>query len=272
VYTKDRMETHIFQEVVWQKGQELFRSMPWREDTQPYFVMVSEIMLQQTQVDRVIPKFNEFIASFPTVQALALASLNEVLRLWSGLGYNRRAKFLHEAAKKIVNEYGGVFPNTAEALISLPGIGVNTAGAILAYSFNQPSIFIETNVRTVYFYHFFQDQVEVDDKQLREKVIETVDKEHPREWYWALMDYGTYLKRNGAGQINKSRHYKKQAPLKGSLREVRGQILKQLAREDVTEAHLKEVLSADERFEKALLGLKKDGLIQETAGVVHLTR
>jgi A/G-specific adenine glycosylase len=233
---------------------------------------VSEIMLQQTQVDRVIPKFNEFIATFPTIQSLAVARLEEVLRLWSGLGYNRRAKFLHEAAKRVVDEYGGVFPDSAQDVMTLPGVGVNTAGAILAYSFNQPSIFIETNVRTVYFYHFFDMQAEVTDKELREIVVETVDREHPREWYWALMDYGSYLKRNGAGQINKSRHYKKQSPLKGSLREVRGQIIKQLANGSGTETELKIALKADERFEKALQGLKKDGLVEETNGMIHLTR
>jgi A/G-specific adenine glycosylase len=157
------VNTQDFQEIIWQQGRELYRDMPWRRDTRPYYVLVSEIMLQQTQVDRVIPKFEAFIAAFPTVRSLAEASLADVLTLWSGLGYNRRAKFLHEAAKKIEGEFNGVFPETPEALMSLPGVGVNTAGAIGAYSFNQPAIFIETNVRTVYFHHFFEDQVAVTD-------------------------------------------------------------------------------------------------------------
>ncbi len=266
------MDILEFQEIIWQKGRELFRDMPWRQDTQPYFVMVSEIMLQQTQVERVIPKFNAFIERFPTIADLANASLGDVLLMWSGLGYNRRAKFLHEAAKKIVNEFHGVFPETEKELITLPGIGVNTAGAILAYSFNKPSLFIETNIRTVYFYHFFTEQAEVSDMELREIVEATVDNEHPREWYWALMDYGSYLKRQGIGQNNKSKHYKKQSPLKGSVREVRGQILKLLTAADYEERELRIELGADERFEPALTSLEKDGLISKTGHAFHLKR
>lgn len=266
------MDTTEFQEVIWEKGNALFRPMPWRDDTQPYFVLVSEIMLQQTQVDRVIPKFLAFMTSFPTIEALAAAGLDEVLRAWSGLGYNRRAKFLHNAAKMIVEEFNGHFPQTTTELIKLPGVGVNTAGAIAAYSFNQPSIFIETNVRTVYFYHFFQGETEVDDKTLRAVVEATVDTEHPREWYWALMDYGSYLKKNGAGLLDKSRHYKKQPPLKGSIREVRGLILKQLAAQDMSREALAHAVSADERFDSALSGLLGDGLVTVTGDALHLTR
>jgi len=261
-----------FQETIWEKGRELFRDMPWRADTRPYYVMVSEIMLQQTQVDRVIPKFEAFIERFPTVELLAKASLGEVLQMWSGLGYNRRAKFLHEAAIKIMGEYDGIFPDTPEGLISLPGIGVNTAGAILAYSFNSPSIFIETNIRTVYFYHFFLEREVVSDTELRAVVEATIDTEHPREWYWAMMDYGSFLKRQGIGQNNKSRHYKKQSPLKGSVREVRGQILKLLTTADFNEIELRTELLADERFEPALTSLEKEGLILKTNQTFHLKR
>ncbi len=266
------MNTTDFQELVWDKARELYRDMPWRQDTHPYYVLVSEIMLQQTQVDRVIPKFEAFIATFPDIQTLANASLAEVLTLWSGLGYNRRAKFLHEAAKKIKTEFNGEFPETQEGLISLPGVGVNTAGAVLAYSFNQPVVFIETNVRTVYFHHYFEDSSNVSDKELREIVEATVDTEHPREWYWAIMDYGSYLKRQGAGRNDQSRHYRKQSALKGSIREVRGQIIKQLTGRDMELKELRQVLAADDRFPDALAGLTKDGLVKETDGQLHLTR
>lgn len=148
------MNTDAFKEIVWDRGRELYRPMPWREDTRPYYVLVSEIMLQQTQVERVIIKFEAFIQQFPDVVTLANAPLSAVLTAWSGLGYNRRAKFLHEAAKMVVREFGGEFPTTHSELVALPGVGTNTAGAILAYSFNIPVSFIETNVRTVYFYHF----------------------------------------------------------------------------------------------------------------------
>jgi A/G-specific adenine glycosylase len=262
----------VFKETIWQRGDELFRPMPWRTDTQPYYVMVSEIMLQQTQVDRVIPKFNAFINTFPTVEVLSNASLADVLQLWSGLGYNRRAKFLHEAAKMIVNEFNGVFPETAKELLRLPGVGVNTAGAMLAYSFNQPAIFIETNIRTVYFYHLFEGRTDVSDAELRAIVESTIDKENPREWYWALMDYGSFLKRNGTGLNNVSKHYKKQSPLKGSVREVRGQILKQLMNADIDEPSLRLQLDADERFDTALQALKSEGLVSETKQRIHLKR
>ena len=266
------MDTSEFKEIIWQKGNELFRPMPWRDDTRPYYVLVSEIMLQQTQVERVIPKFEAFMVAFPTIEALAAAPLSKVLTLWSGLGYNRRAKFLHGAAQMVVHEYGGVFPPTLEELIKLPGVGVNTAGAILAYSFNQPVTFIETNVRTVYFYHFFQDQEEIPDALLKEVVNETVDIEHPREWYWALMDYGSFLKRQGAGMNSKSRHYKKQAPLKGSVREIRGQILKALTHSDKSLQQLQQEVTVDERFDQALEGLLKDGLVNRTHGSLHLAK
>ena len=261
-----------FQEIIWQKGRELFRDMPWRTDTRPYYVMVSEIMLQQTQVDRVVPKFEAFIERFPTVEHLSNASLGDVLQMWSGLGYNRRAKFLHEAAIKIIGEYGGTFPETEKELVSLPGVGVNTAGAILAYSFNQPAIFIETNIRTVYFYHFFLEHDEVTDTELRAVVEASVDTEHPRQWYWAMMDYGSYLKHQGIGQNNKSRHYKKQSPLKGSVREVRGQILKLLTAADFELQEMRMQLVADERFEPALASLEKEGLIAKTGPMFHLKR
>lgn len=264
------VNTSEFQEVVWEKARELYREMPWRKDTRPYYVLVSEIMLQQTQVERVIPKFEAFIAAFPDTASLAKAPLSEVLQLWSGLGYNRRAKFLHEAAKKIESDFGGTFPETLKELVSLPGVGVNTAGALLAYSFNQPVVFIETNVRTVYFHHYFHDDTSVTDAQLREIVEETVDKEHPREWYWAIMDYGSYLKRQGVGRNDKSHHYRKQSALKGSVREVRGAILRALAKSPLAEDALRAETFDDARFEPALAGLLRDGLVIKKGRLIHL--
>jgi len=260
------MNTADFQDIIWQKARELYREMPWRTSTDPYYVLVSELMLQQTQVDRVIPKFEAFIAAFPTIQVLAAAPLSEVLTLWSGLGYNRRAKFLHSAAMRVVQDFDGSLPDNLESLVTLPGVGPNTAGAIMAYSFNKPVHFIETNVRTVYFYHFFQDELSVTDTQLREKVEQTMDEEHPREWYWALMDYGSWLKKQGYGANNKSSHYKKQSPLKESLREMRGLILKRLA---VPDASFDDVYD-DPRFEPARQGLLRDGLVQQSGDRIHL--
>jgi len=246
--------------------------MPWRDNTEPYYVLVSELMLQQTQVDRVIPKFELFMETFPDITTLAQAPLADVLTVWSGLGYNRRAKFLHEAAKKVVTEFGGTIPLTYDELVSLPGIGPNTAGAILAYSFNQPVTFIETNVRTVYFHHFFEDHALVTDKELKEIVSQTVDTEHPREWYWAMMDYGSFLKKQGVGRNAKSSHYKKQAPLAGSLREVRGLILKALAQSDTNYVQLEASMPHDPRFAVAIEALLREGLVTQTADRLHLSR
>lgn len=246
--------------------------MPWRNNTDPYWVLVSELMLQQTQVDRVIPKFELFMQTFSDITVLAKAPLSEVLTIWSGLGYNRRAKYLHETAQKVVNDFKGQLPTTYSDLVSLPGIGPGTAGAILAYSFNQPVTFIETNVRTVYFHHFFNDQLSVTDGELKEIVASTVDTEHPRQWYWALMDYGSYLKKQGASRNSKSKHYKKQTPLLGSLREVRGLILKALAVHDQTYTQLESTMPHDTRYALAIEALLREGLVTSTADRLHLAQ
>jgi len=268
------MDIREFQELLADRGRDLYRDMPWRNDTRPYYVLVSELMLQQTQVDRVIPKFEAFISAFPDERSLAAASLADVLTLWSGLGYNRRAKFLHEAAKTIVHDYNGAFPDTEINLLTLSGVGKNTCGAIRAYAFNQPAIFVETNVRTVYFHHFFADGDIVDDKQIVTLLEQTIDHEHPREFYWALMDYGSWLKRSGAGRLQQSKHYKKQSALKGSVREIRGQILKYLATAGTTSHdELTKSITVDDRFDTALTGLVRDGLVVTTSnGSIHLTK
>lgn len=263
------METDEFRRFLRQQGEELYRDMPWRRDVRPYYVLVSELMLQQTQVDRVVPKFEAFIDAFPNENVLAAASLADVLRHWQGLGYNRRAKFLHEAAKKVVEL--GAFPQTEDKLVELPGVGRNTAGAIMAYAFNQPAIFIETNIRAVYIHHFFHDMDLVDDHSIHALLVQTIDQKEPRVFYWALMDYGSWLKKQGV-LPGRSRHYRKQAPLKGSVREVRGQIVAVLAEGDVTESELRQKIAADARFDSALSGLIKDGLIAKTDSHFHLTK
>lgn len=260
-----------FQEFIWEQARGLYRSMPWRDDTSPYYILVSEIMLQQTQVDRVIPKFQAFIEAFPTIAELAEAPLSAVLKLWSGLGYNRRAKFLHEAAKTTVRDFGGTIPVTQAELVTLPGVGVNTAGAILAYAFNEPVVYIETNIRTVYFHHFFDHAETVSDTEIKQLATEMLDTEHPREWYWALMDYGSFLKRNGIRLNSKSTHYTKQSALAGSLREMRGAILKVLSQESYSKTQLKNKVAGDERFLPALHALVDEGFIVERNGQLHLS-
>lgn len=263
------MNIDEFRRLLRQQGEELYRDMPWRRDTRPYYVLVSELMLQQTQVDRVIPKFNAFIMRFPDEQALASASLADVLRLWQGLGYNRRAKFLHEVAKSIVSM--GTFPDGESELVQLPGIGKNTAGAILAYAFNRPALFIETNVRAVYIHHFFANMDIVDDRDIMQILERTMEYEHPREFYWALMDYGSWLKKQGV-ITGRSRHYKKQLPLNGSIREVRGKIVALLSVSDIVADTMSGYFDGDMRYTPAINGLIKDGLVMETNGRYHLAK
>ena len=255
------MNKNDFSQQVLEKGHELYRDLPWRHDPSPYRVLVSELMLQQTQVDRVMPKFEAFMQRFPDIDALARAPLADVLMQWQGLGYNRRAKYLHEAAKEIVRL--GAFPDRIDELIKMPGIGKNTAGAILAYAFNQPVYYIETNIRTVYLHHFFADKTDVTDTEILAKLQATTPFEmvSPREWYTALMDYGAYLKKQGKGQNQKSKHYKKQSKFEGSLRQMRGQILRELANNPQTKAALKNHFGNDSRFQVALNDLVNDGLV-----------
>lgn len=257
-----------FKEEVWARAHDLYRPMPWREDPSFYHVLVSELMLQQTQVDRVRTKFAEFMLAFPSLESLAKAPLSEVLVVWQGLGYNRRAKYLHEAAKHVMLH--GI-PHTKDELVALPGVGHNTAGALLNYVYEVPTAYVETNIRTVYFHHFFADSQDISDKELLDVVKRTIDRESPREWFYALMDYGTYLKKMGSGRLDVSKHYKKQSKLKGSVREIRGEIIRVLTSGPLSKDVLMKSITVDERFDKAFDGLVRDGLIVEKSHVVRLT-
>lgn len=184
-------------------------------------------MLQQTQVSRVIPKYRQFLARFPTVATVTAAPLAEVMQTWQGLGYNRRAKYLWLACRELGDV--AAFPQTVQALTRLPGIGPNTAGAIVVYAFNRPAAFIETNIRTVYIHHFFRGWIDITDKSILSLVAQTLDTENPREWYWALMDYGSHLK-SSVGNLNRAgKSYAKQSKFHGSRRQLRGQVLRELA-------------------------------------------
>lgn len=266
------MDTRAFTQLILEKGSELYRDMPWRKDTQPYYILVSELMLQQTQVPRVVPKFTAFIEAFPTVEVLANAPLSDVLIQWSGLGYNRRAKFLHQSAQKIVGHHSGNVPSEYNELLGLSGVGPNTAGAIMAYAYNQPAIFIETNIRTVYIHHFFSDSSEVDDAHIRQKLFETLPSRQARRFYWALMDYGTHLKATGVRNNKKSRHYKKQSPLEGSVRQVRGDLLRQLSYGELHFDRLMAKYRTDARFPIALQSLKQEGFVEQEGQIVRLTK
>ncbi|MFC1477272.1 A/G-specific adenine glycosylase [candidate division KSB1 bacterium] len=237
--------------------------LPWRKTDNPYHILVSEIMLQQTQVDRVKQKYERFIAAMPDITALAGAPLADVLRLWQGLGYNRRALALHKAAKIIVNEYGGIIPENPEELVTLPGIGQTTAGEIAAFAFNRQTVFIETNIRTVYIYFFFRNRDGIHDNDILPCVEKTLDRENPRRWYYALMDYGVLLKKARSDPGRKSIHYRKQSPFKGSDREIRGQIIRLLTPGTIlSESKILSIIDREpERVRTILSGLRDEGFI-----------
>lgn len=252
-----------FVEVVWgyyrRHGR---RSLPWRLTTNPYRILVSEIMLQQTQVDRVIPKYTAFLKMFPSLATLTRAPLGDVLREWQGLGYNRRAKMLHECAQTITNDYRGRLPRTQAELVSLPGIGHYTAGAILAFAYGEGVPIVETNIRTVYLHHFFHDTHDVTDVAVLKCVTRTLDNENAREWYYALMDYGAHLKKTIPHQNSRSRHYTKQSPFQNSDRQLRGAILRCLTKKPYIKMTLVRELSFEQdRIEAQLKKLVDEGMI-----------
>lgn len=218
----------LFRRIVLDHYRAFGRRMPWRETADPYRVLVSEVMLQQTQVDRVRPKYEAFLEAFPDVTSLARASSADVLRTWQGLGYNRRALAMQVAAARIVGEFGGQIPGDPVLLETLPGIGPATAAAIVVYAFDRPAVYIETNVRRVLLHFFFRNRTGVTDAELRPLVERALDRDHPREWYWALMDYGTMLVRTAPNPNRRSAHHAVQPPFEGSARQLRGRVLKVL--------------------------------------------
>lgn len=268
--------------------------LPWRlpeadGSFDPYKILVSELMLQQTQVSRVVPKYEAFLQRFPIVSEIARAPLGDVLVAWQGLGYNRRAKFLWQIAQKIVSDFGGQLPNDQQALESLPGIGANTAGAIRTYAFNEPAVFIETNIRTVYVHHYFKNETNISDHAIRDALHKTVlqlgksstwftedefgliptgSNERPTErvsyrlFYWALMDYGSHLKQSVGNLSRASKAYAKQSTFAGSARQLRGRVLRLLAAGSLSEAALLDELR-DARAPKILTELAAEGLIQK---------
>ncbi|MDP3788610.1 MAG: hypothetical protein Q8Q60_04845 [Candidatus Chromulinivorax sp.] len=215
-----------FQKLIYDFYAKNKRSFIWREEITPYKIVISEIMLQQTQTARVVPKFEAWLQKFPDFTTLAQASNHDVLSAWQGLGYNRRGLALLKIAHIVTSEYDGNLPNDPTILETFPAIGPNTAGSICAFAFNNPIVFIETNIRTVYTDTFFKGQCEITDKQLLPLIAQTMDYNNAREWYYALMDYGVHLKQNLPRINAASKHYTRQSKFIGSKRQVRGVIIK----------------------------------------------
>lgn len=246
------------------------RTFPWRDTTDPYKILVSEIMLQQTQTSRVSEKYEIFLKAFPTVSRLAQTKQSRVLKLWQGLGYNRRALYLYQTAKIIRENYNGKVPSLKKDLVTLPGIGINTAGAVMAFAFNIPAVFVETNIRRTFIHEFFREKVSVADHELYPFIEASIDINNPRQWYYALMDYGANLGKNVPNPNRKSRQYRKQSPLSGSLRQTRGALLKLLIEKSYNISVLREFFDDDMKFHEALDQLIQEGFITKKGDFIDI--
>ncbi|MBQ9041183.1 MAG: adenine glycosylase [Eggerthellaceae bacterium] len=265
-----------FVALVNEQGAALYRDLPWRNIDDPYGVLVSEVMLQQTQVARVQRYWDRWMNLFPTVDALAAADTAAVLDMWQGLGYNRRALALKRACEQCSAEHGGMLPSTADELVRLPGIGPATAAGIVAFAFDRPSVYIETNVRSVFLHELFPNVEGVSDKELAPYVADTCPEHGARGWYYALLDYGAHLKTQVANPSRRSRHYARQSAFEGSRREKRSFILKCVlaAPEGIPVAEVRRLLDAHELeagrgavpvevFESILADLFKEGFFRQ---------
>lgn len=258
-----------FQKMVYKYYRDHGRRLSWRETKNPYHILVSEIMLQQTPVRRVQEKYQSFLMEFPDFPSLAKTSLRNLLKNWQGLGYNRRAIALKKTAEIIVTKCAGILPSSIDELSKLPGVGKYTASAICTFAFDQPTIFIETNIRAVFIATFFHRRQNVKDNEILPLIERTLDWDNPREWYYALMDYGDMLKRKDTSLIKRSAHYARQPPFQDSDRHIRGMILKELT----TNAEMSEKRIAHNlnkplpRIQKNLRQLRKEGfIIDKTKG------
>lgn len=254
-----------FQKIIYTYYGQNGRRFPWRETSNPYHILVSEIMLQQTQVERVASKYIDFIGRFPDPASLSNASLREILHVWQGLGYNRRAIALQKISRRVIDDFRGRIPDSQATLRTFPGIGDATAGAIVTFAFNMPAVFIETNIRRVFLHFFFPGMFGVPDRAIRPLVDETLDRTRARHWYYALMDYGTWLKARESNPNRRSAHYGRQAPFQGSDREIRGLILRSLLTNSVL--NLQELSKAtgqtEERVKRITNRLVEEGFLQQ---------
>ena len=223
--------------------------LPWKKTRDPYKIFISECMLQQTQVDRVISYYADFIKKFPTIQHLAISSLTKVLIAWKGLGYNRRAVYMKRAAEIIVRDYRGKIPKDYKALRALPGIGDYAARAIQTFAWNMPNVFIETNIRRAFLHKFFPRARNVSDASLLPLIEIMVPKKSIREWYWALMDYGALAMKSINNPNRRSAHYARQTRFEGSRRHARSFALACIARDkSATLAQIKKQLLFFQNF------------------------
>lgn len=261
-----------FTDTIWNHYHKHRRSFPWRDEISPYRVVISEVMLQQTQTHRVVPKFESFIKRFPDFKSLATASFSDVLSMWKGLGYNRRALNLQKTAHLIHHQFADQLSDDPKVLLQYPGIGKATAASIVTFAYNQPEIFIETNIRTVFIHCFFSKSSTVDDKEILPLIEKTIDHKDPRNWYYALMDYGVMLKKTVGNKSQQSKHYARQSRFKGSDRQIRGQILQALLQhKTLKSSQIASLLNHDsDRTSRIVDDLCHEGMLIKSRGVVRL--
>lgn len=240
-----------FQRKVKAMGEEHHREFPWRYIDDPYAVLVSEVMLQQTQVKRVLDYWPRFMRTFPSIDALASSEVSLVLEMWQGLGYNRRALALRKSAEICSRDYKGNLPVSYDELVALPGIGPATAAGVLSFALQKPSMYLETNVRTVFLHELFPGECDVHDKLIEPLVRRSCPNVDPRSWYYALLDYGAYLKATNPNPSRRSKHHSKQSKFEGSRRQKRAEILRMvLASEGMAEPQIVRELTDFEREHK----------------------
>lgn len=241
------------------------RPMAWRETGDPYHILVSEIMLQQTQVERVRIKYAEFLTAYPTVHELAAAPLSDVLRVWQGLGYNRRAMYLKRCSEEIVTGCAGQFPCTIDRLQLLPGIGPYTARAVAAFAYGVAEPMIETNIRTLFIHFFFLGREKVHDSEILPLVAATLDRDNPRHWYYALMDYGVMLKQTHPNPGRRSMHHVPQSRFEGSNRQLRSRLLREvMSRQPISISKLAESLAAEpEAVRRNIEAMQREGFLMK---------
>jgi A/G-specific adenine glycosylase len=254
-----------FQKIIWEYYRSHARSFPWRKNRNPYRILVSEIMLQQTQAERVRDKYRTFISAFPDFSTLSQATLHDVLSIWQGLGYNRRAIALKQTAREVMTKHKGVLPSSVDLLMQLPGIGRATASAISAFAFNQPAVFLETNIRRVFIHFFFHDRADVHDAELLPLVERALDASDPRRWYYALMDYGAMLKKEVTNPNRRSFHYQRQAPFEGSHRQLRGLLLRTILKTPgaTASALVRKLGKEPDKIKETLKELQEEGFIRK---------
>ncbi len=265
-------QIHAFREAVYAEYRERGRRLPWRETRDPWAILVSELMLQQTQAARVVPKYEEWLRRWPDPAALAAASVADALAAWSGLGYNRRALALKAAAAIIEYEHAGAVPEDSAVLRALPGVGAYTAGAVRAFAFGRPDVFLETNIRAALLHWFFPGREGVRDRELLPAAALVLDASDPRTWYYALMDYGAALKRLAPNPSRRSAHHVAQSRFEGSLRQARGAVVRLLSSEGPAEAErIHELCGMErERVAGALAALVAEGAVEYAGSLARI--